>query len=113
MKKGCLWIPLVFALAATAAAQKSAPTTATRRHAQQRAAAPSKAAVRDAEASDPFAEPEKMPADAQIAAALKDVSSARVRATIEKLVSFHNRNTLGSASPELAAKGQGVVAARE
>src|SRR3954454_22286426 len=104
MKKGCLWIPLVFALAATAAAQKSAPTTATRRHAQQRAAAPSKAAVRDAEASDPFAEPQKMPSDAQVPSAWKALSSARVRPTFEKLVSFHNRTTLGSASPELAAK---------
>jgi Peptidase family M28 len=51
--------------------------------------------------------------DPQIAAALKQVSADRIRATIEKLVSFNNRNTTGSNHPELAAAGKGVVAARE
>jgi hypothetical protein len=55
----------------------------------------------------------KLPVDRQIAAALKEVSAANIRAIIEKLVSFNSRNTLGSNYPELAAKGQGIVAARE
>src|SRR5258706_16380490 len=61
---------------------------------------------------DEAGEPERLPADRQIAAALKEVSASNIRAIIEKLVSFHSRNTLGSNYPELAAKGEGVVAAR-
>jgi hypothetical protein len=51
--------------------------------------------------------------DPQIAAAVKDVSPARVKATIEKLVSFYNRSTLSAADPASVAKGQGIGAARE
>jgi len=58
-------------------------------------------------------DPKAMPLDAQIAAALKEISPARIRATIEKLVSFNNRNTLSSNSPELKQQGRGILAARE
>jgi Zn-dependent M28 family amino/carboxypeptidase len=52
--------------------------------------------------------------DPAIAAALGDVSPARVQATIEKLVSFHTRSTLSSGVPPAGApSGQGIVAARE
>ncbi len=51
-----------------------------------------------------------MPADAQIAAVLKEVSATRIRATIEKLVSFGTRLTISGGSAE---SGRGVVAARE
>jgi Peptidase family M28 len=47
--------------------------------------------------------------DPQIAAAVKEVSSARLRASIEKLVSFYNRSTLSDAD----GKGRGIGAARE
>ena len=55
--------------------------------------------------------PKKPELDAQITAALKDVSAAHIRANVEKLVSFGNRNTLSSNDPALARKGKGVVAA--
>ena len=48
--------------------------------------------------------------DPQIVAALKDVSPVRIRATIEKLVSFKNRNTLGFANPQTDT---GIAAARD
>lgn len=51
--------------------------------------------------------------DAQVAAALKDVSAARIQATIEKLVSFGNRNTIGPQDDASIAKGFGVGAARD
>jgi hypothetical protein len=54
-----------------------------------------------------------MPADPQIVAALRKISAERVRQTIEKLVSFRTRHSLSVNDPSLAAKGQGVVAARE
>ncbi|HZQ92062.1 MAG TPA: M20/M25/M40 family metallo-hydrolase [Terriglobales bacterium] len=54
-----------------------------------------------------------MPVDPQIAAAIREISAARIRAIIEKLVSFNSRNSLGSGDPTLKEKGQGVVAARE
>ena len=50
-------------------------------------------------------------ADAAIAAALRQVSAARIQADIERLVSFHTRSTLSSAEP--AAGGVGIAAARE
>ena len=53
------------------------------------------------------------PADPRIAAALKEVSSDRIRANIEKLVSFGTRSTLSAQDPESIAKGQGIGAARE
>jgi hypothetical protein len=49
--------------------------------------------------------------DPQIANALKDVSAQRIQATIEKLVSFKNRSTLGSNDQQMAAEGLGVTAA--
>ncbi|HUS20053.1 MAG TPA: M28 family metallopeptidase [Terriglobales bacterium] len=55
----------------------------------------------------------KKDVDPAIAAALKNVSAAHIKATIEKLVSFHNRNTISSNDAELLAKGRGVVAARD
>ena len=51
--------------------------------------------------------------DPQIVAAVKDVSPARVKATIEKLVSFYNRSTLSAADATSIAKGRGIGAARE
>jgi len=53
------------------------------------------------------------PQDPQIAAALKQISSARVQATIEKLVSFQNRSTLSAQDPDSIAAGHGVGAARD
>ncbi|WP_213805638.1 M28 family metallopeptidase [Granulicella sp. dw_53] len=52
------------------------------------------------------------PADPAIAAALQQVSAARIRATIEKLVSFNNRSTLSSMETDLAP-GTGVSAAAD
>ena len=51
--------------------------------------------------------------DPQIAAAMKEVSPARVKATIDKLVSFHTRSTLSAADPAAIASGRGIGAARE
>ena len=51
--------------------------------------------------------------DPQIVAAVKDISAARVKATIEKLVSFHNRSTLSAADAVSISKGRGIGAARE
>ena len=48
-------------------------------------------------------------ADAAIQGALREVSSPRIQATIEKLVSFHTRSTLSAADP---TSGQGIGAAR-
>ncbi len=52
-------------------------------------------------------------ADPQLAAALKDISPRQIQATIEKLVSFHNRNTLSASDPQAIASGKGIGAARE
>jgi hypothetical protein len=52
-------------------------------------------------------------ADPEIVAAMKDVSAARIRATIEKLVSFHTRSTLSAADPAAIKSGRGIGAARE
>src|SRR5580704_8625862 len=49
--------------------------------------------------------------DPQIAAAVGDVSPARIQQTIEKLVSFGTRQTISSETP--AASGKGVNAAAE
>ena len=57
-----------------------------------------------------MANPLPAPVDAQIAAALKQVSAAQIRATIEKLVSFGTRLTIGE-NP--AQSGRGIIAARE
>ena len=51
-----------------------------------------------------------LPVDPQIAAALKQVSAAQLKATIEKLVSFGTRLTIGE-NP--APSGRGIAASRE
>ena len=51
--------------------------------------------------------------DPDIVAAVKDVSPARIRATIEKLVSFYNRSTLSPADAAEIARGRSIGAARE
>jgi len=43
------------------------------------------------------------PVDPQIAAALKDVSPARIRKNIETLVNFQNRSTLSSTAKSVVA----------
>src|SRR5262245_21678199 len=53
------------------------------------------------------------PADPQIAAALKQVSSQKIQANIEKLVSFHTRLTLSAQDPASIVSGRGIGAARE
>jgi Peptidase family M28 len=63
-----------------------------------------------------FAQPAAVnvgPQDPQIASALKQISPARLQATIEKLVSFQNRSTLSAQDPESIAAGRGIGAARE
>ncbi|HEX4321852.1 MAG TPA: M28 family metallopeptidase [Acidobacteriaceae bacterium] len=52
------------------------------------------------------------PADPAIAAALKEISEARIHQTIETLVGFGTRNTLSSMETDLPA-GQGVTAAAD
>lgn len=49
--------------------------------------------------------------DPRIAEALKQISPQRIQATVEKLVSFKNRSTLGSNDQQMAAQGLGVTAA--
>jgi hypothetical protein len=64
--------------------------------------------------AQPQAAPEgRLPADPKIAAALKDISADRMRATIEKLVSFGTRLTLSAEDPASIAAGRGIGAARE
>jgi Peptidase family M28 len=53
------------------------------------------------------------PADSQIASALKQVSSARIQADIEKLVGFGTRSTLSAQDAASIAAGRGIGAARE
>lgn len=57
--------------------------------------------------------PVPQPPDPAIASAVKQVSPERIRATIEKLVSFGNRNTLSSGAPDASTSGHGIVAARK
>lgn len=54
-----------------------------------------------------------MPADPQIAAALKEVSAERIRANIDKLVSFGTRSTISAQDEASIAAGHGIGAARE
>ncbi|HVR27225.1 MAG TPA: M28 family metallopeptidase [Candidatus Polarisedimenticolia bacterium] len=54
-----------------------------------------------------------MPADSSIAAALQQVSAERIRADIEKLVSFGTRSTISAQDPAAIKAGSGVGAARE
>jgi hypothetical protein len=51
--------------------------------------------------------------DPKIAAALQQVSAERIRANIEKLVSFGTRSTLSAQDDASIAKGRGIGAARE
>ncbi len=53
-----------------------------------------------------------MPVDSRVAAALKQISPAQIRANIEKLVSFGTRSTLSAQDPESIAAGRGIGAAR-
>src|SRR6202795_3514155 len=53
------------------------------------------------------------PADPQITAALADISSQRIQANIEKLVSFQTRLTLSAQDPDSIKAGHGIGAARE
>jgi hypothetical protein len=52
------------------------------------------------------------PADPQIAAALQEVSAQRIRANIEKLVSFGTRSTISASDKDQLSAGRGIVAAR-
>jgi hypothetical protein len=54
----------------------------------------------------------RSPADPRIEAALSRISAAQIQRTIEKLVSFHTRNTLSSMETDLP-RGQGVTAAAD
>src|SRR5690349_17897159 len=51
--------------------------------------------------------------DPEIVAALKDVSAEKIRANVEKLVSFGTRLTLSAQDPQSLAAGRGIGAARE
>ncbi len=53
------------------------------------------------------------PRNAHIDSALKQVSPARIQATIEKLVSFQTRSTLSAQDASSIAAGHGIGAARE
>jgi len=57
--------------------------------------------------------PEPMTTDRRIAAALQKVSAERIRANIEKLVSFGTRSTISAQDPASIAAGRGIGAARE
>jgi hypothetical protein len=54
-----------------------------------------------------------MAIDARISAALQQVSADRIRANIEKLVSFGTRATISAQDPAAIGAGRGVGAARE
>jgi hypothetical protein len=56
---------------------------------------------------------EPMAVDSRISAALQQVSADRIRANIEKLVSFGTRSTISAQDPAAIAAGRGVGAARE
>jgi Peptidase family M28 len=56
---------------------------------------------------------EPMAVDSHVAAALRQVSAERIRANIEKLVSFGTRSTLSAQDPASIAAGRGIGAARE
>ena len=51
--------------------------------------------------------------DPKIAAALKEISAARIHVDIDKLVSFGTRSTLSAQDPRSIAAGRGIGAARE
>jgi hypothetical protein len=60
-----------------------------------------------------FTTAEPMAADSRISAALKQISAERIRANIEKLVSFGTRSTISAQDSAAIAAGRGVGAARE
>src|SRR5215813_3978908 len=60
-----------------------------------------------------FAQDENMKPDPKITAALQQISSERVRANIEQLVSFRTRLTMSAQDPKSIAEGHGIGAARE
>lgn len=71
-------------------------------------------AFRTQECSAQMEKPEvPMTADTKIAGALQQVSAERIRANIEKLVSFGTRLTLSAQDPSSIAAGHGIGAARE
>ena len=63
--------------------------------------------------SQPASEGTKGDADPQITTAIKQVSAERIRANIEKLVSFGTRLTLSAQDQAAIASGHGIGAARE
>src|SRR6202049_224876 len=56
---------------------------------------------------------EPMAADESVSASLRQVSAERIRANIEKLVSFGTRVTISPQDPDSITAGRGVAAARE
>jgi hypothetical protein len=54
-----------------------------------------------------------MPADPQIATALKQISAEQIQSNIEKLVSFQTRLTISAQDPASIAAGHGIGAARD
>ncbi|MGC2170366.1 MAG: peptidase M28, partial [Candidatus Sulfotelmatobacter sp.] len=56
---------------------------------------------------------ESMAVDGRIAAALRGVSAERIRANIDKLVSFGTRSTISAQDPASIAAGRGIGAARD
>ncbi|MGP0099075.1 MAG: M28 family peptidase [Terriglobales bacterium] len=51
--------------------------------------------------------------DSHIARTIQDVSAARIRQTIDKLVSFQNRSTISAQDEDAIKAGKGIGAARE
>src|SRR5438128_7494160 len=90
---------IVFIIVNSSAAQGRAPVGEKRPARPAREAKPAKSEFGEA--------------DPQIAAMLKEVSPARVQATIEKLASFGNRSTLSAQDDAAVASGKGIGAARE
>jgi hypothetical protein len=56
---------------------------------------------------------EPMAVDSRIAAALQQISAERIKANVEKLVSFGTRSTISAQDPVSITRGQGIGAARE
>jgi hypothetical protein len=77
-------------------------------------AAPAQTGASKTIASAPMSsEPMPMTVDARISTALQQVSAERIRANIEKLVSFGTRATISAQDPGAIGAGRGVGAARE
>src|SRR5713101_7145822 len=57
--------------------------------------------------------PEPMATDSRISTALQQISAERIRANIDKLVSFGTRSTISAQDPASIAAGRGIGAARE